>query len=997
MYKRFAIGLLLLVAIPALSYAQYGKISGKIVDRETKEPLVGATVLLEGTTLGASSDINGNYVILNVPAGTYNIKASYVGYHPLTISGVSVLTGLTRDLPIQLASTAVQVGAVEIVAQRPLIEKTATNAVRVVGASEIQNLPVRGAQAYFTIQPGVVLQNNSVYIRGSRADEVGYQIEGASTKNIIGQRGNSGYNGNYITTIPEALQEISVQEGGYSAEFGNANSGIVQQTFKTGGSRWHFTAQGETDNFGNYPGKKFADTYSYGYSDYVVTLGGPVYSDKVKLFLAGENHFNRDTYNGGPIFWSGANFGYLQDNGSAGGQKGDSALVAWNGGNLPRAMNNRYSLNGTMLFDFKPVQVRIAGAFTNNEQQNTSSIYNIFDLSRVPLFQSNNLLLTGKMSYFLSANTFFEVNLDYLDYRDLTTDPIFGTNALQYGDSMSAAAQGWQYSSLTSGPRNYVFYGFPFNRPGTDLSGLTKNHNGYLGGSVNLTSQIGKHEIKVGGSYEYWTVRSWALGSGGMAALFGQLYNTPDSARTGTGLAYMLRNIGVNNYGYDEFGNVYNGSGPNAARHPYFASGYIEDRIEFSDLVINVGLRLDNMNMDAWDMPYLNDPGFNVSNYTMSPYSTNDTLGYKLSRSFTFLEPRLGLSFPVTDMTVFHLQYGKFVQAPQLSLVYAGQGMMARYVSGQYYYTTGDIALNVGPVRTTQYEVGISQQFTDFAAFDATGFYKNVTGQLVDTKINVVPGAAARDYHAFTNGDFETVMGLELSLRVRRVQRLQADLNFTIQDARGTNSFPGSAIALQEVAGIPVTMVTPLSYDQGNRGSVMLDYRFAKNDGGPILEQLGLNLLLTFNSGHPFTLATGSGGQQGPESGAILNNTDPRTRFPLEPVNNSTTPWVFQLDAKLDKNFELPGGMALDVYIYAQNLLNTKNVINVYYRTGNGYADGYLSNPTLSSGVIAAQGGLYVPMYEVINLQDNQNQRDFNGFDNFGMPRQIRVGARLEF
>lgn len=240
-------------------------------------------------------------------------------------------------------------------------------------------------------------------------------------------------------------------------------------------------------------------------------------------------------------------------------------------------------------------------------------------------------------------------------------------------------------------------------------------------------------------------------------------------------------------------------------------------------------------------------------------------------------------------------------------------------------------------------------------------------------------------------------MGLEFSLRVRRVERLEADINYTLQDARGTNSFANGAEALQEVAGIPITMVTPLTYDQAHRGSIMLDYRFAKGDGGPILQQLGLNLLLTFNSGHPFTLATGGASQQGPNTGAILFDNDARARIPLEPVNNSTTPWVYELDARIDKNFDLPGGIGLDIYIYAQNLLNTQNVINVYYRTGNGYADGYLTTPSLSATIIQSQGALYVPMYQVINLQDNQNQRDNNGFDNFGMPRQIRVGARLEF
>ncbi len=993
MFKKFAIVLLIAVAVPGLTYAQYGKIFGKVTDSQTNEPLVGATVLLEGSTMGASTDINGNYVILNVPAGTYKVRATYIGYHNLIIAGVSVLAGLSRTLNIKLQSTSVQAPTVEIIAQRPLIEKSATHAVEITTSSQIRELPVRGVQSYFSLQPGVVVQNGAVYMRGSRSDEVGYQLEGATTTNVVGS-------GNLVTTIPEALQEVSVQEGGYGPEYGGSNSGFIQETFKTGGSKWNFTAQGETDNFGNYPGKQFADTYSYGYSDYVVTAGGPVFTNHVKLFLAGENHYQADSYGspsgqfGGPLFWSGANFGYLKDSGGNGGQKGDSALVAWPSGNLPKGMNNQYNLNGTLLLDYMPLQIRLAGAFSSIAQSNNPNLFDIFDLAETPLYQAQNALLTGKISYFLSANTFFELNLDYLDYRDMTTDPNYGTNVLAYGDSVDAAAHGWTYNSLTTGPYAYDFSAFPFDRPGTNLTNFGKDHYNYLGGSVNLTSQIGNHEIRIGGSYQYWTVRSY---SNVGAATFYAFESNPDSARVPSAAADILNANAVNNYGYDQFGNVYNGSGPYAAKHPYFAAGYIQDRIQFSDLVINAGLRLDDIYMDSWDFPDLSNPGFNPYNFSVIPYSATDSTGYKTSGSLVYLEPRLGFSFPVTDRTVFHLEYGKFVQAPQLSLAYAGPAAATQVFQAFYYFTGGGFGYNLGPVRTTQYEMGLSQQFTDFAAFDATAFYKNVQGQLTDVIIQHSANSLAGNYEMFQNGDFETVMGLEFSLHIRRIDRLAAQLNYTLQDARGTNSFPTGALALEEAAGIPVTMVTPLDYAQGNRGSIMLDYRFGKDDGGPILQQMGLNVLFTFNSGHPYTLATGGAGQTAAWEGAILYNSDGRGRYPVEPINTSTTPWVFDLDARLDKNFDLPGGVGLDVYLYVQNLLNTQNVINVYYRTGNGYSDGFLSTPSLSSSTIAAEGSMFVPMYNAINGLDEQNQMYANGFNNFGEPRQLRIGARLEF
>ena len=1008
--KRYSIALFLFFAISGSALAQYGKISGQVTDRETKEPLIGANVMLEGTALGTSTDVDGKYSILNVPAGAYNIRTTYIGYQPTTVSNVSVLAGLTRELNVQLSSTAVQLNAIEIVAQRPLIEKTSTNASRVTTTDEIKNLPVRGVQGYFSLQPGVVVQNGIAYIRGSRQDEVGYAIEGASVKDVIGNTnrgleglvsGNAVNPGALVTTIPEALQEVVVQAGGYGAELGGSNAGMVSQTFKTGGSKLNVTLQGETDNFGNYPGKKAFGTYSTGYSDYVATVGLPIVPEKIKLFIAGENNFVRDR---DPSFWSGANLGYAFDNGQGGGTKGDSALLSWPGGNVLGRMNNRYTTNGTLLFDFLPLQVRLGGAFTSSKNLNNNLIFEYLDLARNPVTDNSNLLLNGKVTYFLTPKTFAEVNVNYLDQRQITFDPNFGENLWQYTDSISAAEHGWQYVTLTQGPSNYNFAGFPFLRPGADLTAFTKDLNNHIGGSVALTSQMDNHALSLGGSYEYWSISHYGIGTGAITgsfvgstnpstnygpSLYGTLLTDPNVSRDPSRLATILRSsFVVNNYGFDEFGNPLS-SGLDGPKHPYFAAAYVQDRIEMNDLNINAGLRYDAMFFDDWTFASPLDLGYDPNNYLISTPGKGKT--------YSYLEPRLGLAFPASDKTVFHLQYGKFVQAPPLYTLQGSRALAVLIFQGAFYFQN-PIGYNIEPERSTQYEIGFSQQFTDNAAFDVTGFYKNTEGQLQIQYFPQPASSTVPSYYAYANGDFQNVSGLEFSIHVRRTNRFMAEVNYTLQDARGTNSFANSGAALANVAGnsIKPSMVVPTDFAETHRGSVSVDYRWDKGDGGPILERLGLNLLFTFNSGHPFTLATGSGGQQGPDLGSILNDNDARTRFPLEPVNASTTPWVYQLDLRIDKTFSLPM-VDLNIYLYVQNLLNTQNVINVYYRTGNAYDDGWLSDPTASGKTVQSFGQLYQQLYQVMNLQDGQNQLRTNGFLNFGMPRQVRVGAKIEF
>jgi hypothetical protein len=160
--KRAALLFFISIFSASVLFAQYGKIAGRITDEETKEPLIGANILLEGTVIGGSTDIEGSFIILNVPAGTYDLRATYIGYQTKTLTGVKVVGGIVRNVEISLSSTSVEVQTVTIVAERPLIEKSATNAVRVQVAEEMEKLPVRGVQGYFSLQPGVVLQNGTV-------------------------------------------------------------------------------------------------------------------------------------------------------------------------------------------------------------------------------------------------------------------------------------------------------------------------------------------------------------------------------------------------------------------------------------------------------------------------------------------------------------------------------------------------------------------------------------------------------------------------------------------------------------------------------------------------------------------------------------------------------------------------------------------------------------------------------------------------------------------
>src|ERR1035437_9898204 len=177
--KRMITVLFFMLFLPALVLAgTVGKIKGKVTDLQPGEPLIGANVIVVGTSTGAATDVKGEFVINNLNPGTYTLKASYIGYQTITVSNVRVNSELSTELDFKLPAEGISTKEINIIAQRPLIEPSNTNAIRNTTSEDFNNLPVRGINALLALTPGVNLQDNNIYVRGGRQDEVGFYLEG---------------------------------------------------------------------------------------------------------------------------------------------------------------------------------------------------------------------------------------------------------------------------------------------------------------------------------------------------------------------------------------------------------------------------------------------------------------------------------------------------------------------------------------------------------------------------------------------------------------------------------------------------------------------------------------------------------------------------------------------------------------------------------------------------------------------------------------------------
>ena len=240
MKKSLLPSLVILFLLSNLLFAgNTGKIAGRVTDETTGDGLPFANVIVDGTTLGAATDIDGYYAILNVPPGVYSVTASIVGYQKKSFKDVRVNVDFTTRLDFKLSSGSIEMEAVVVQGERnPLIRADLTNPTIAITSETIQELPVDQISDVIKLQAGIVVgDDGDIHIRGGYGNETSYTLNGISLNDPYGNRRSVGLATN-------AVQEVSVSSGTFSAEYGNALSGIVNYVTKEGSDKYTFSIRG---------------------------------------------------------------------------------------------------------------------------------------------------------------------------------------------------------------------------------------------------------------------------------------------------------------------------------------------------------------------------------------------------------------------------------------------------------------------------------------------------------------------------------------------------------------------------------------------------------------------------------------------------------------------------------------------------------------------------------------------------------------------------------
>lgn len=960
MFKRF-VSLILLVCLYSAAFAgTTGKISGLVTDKNNNEPLVGVNVIVEGTFLGASTDIDGYYSILNVPAGNYNIVVNYVGYTSITYQNIRVVPDITKRVDVEMQETTIDLGEEIIVtADRPFFEQGATNTIRVLDSEEIRRVPVKGINQVISINAGVVvadgnggdLDNAIINVRGGRGNETLIVVDGIPQ--------GDGMMGNAAGTIPDAaIEQVSSQLGGFSAKYGSAQSGVINIITKGGSPKY----------FGSFEGVSSNLTDDYNYNQVTGSFGGPL--------IPGYKTFD--------IFLSGEYIKTDDMRPRASGIKIPSAGIDSKARPEMGGDNARFTgkINGRITDNLKAT-LSFNGSFLNTRQDaGTVFRYAKNAAEHLPKIKEDVLGSSVKLSQVFDETSFLDVNLRYRDQNYKRRDGFWEDDIFAYGDSLRNAQSGILLRNGDGNNQVADSFGVFWDK-GRVWDFYQKYRTQTMGVDINFTKQFKNHLIEMGGSYEQNVVRYYLLSPVTQLAVKVDQNNRPYT------LAERYFNGMSSYYGYDIYGNEYNGSdrdrtvfagtyqedtfeeaGP---KKPVFASFYFQDKIEFDDFILNLGFRWDYFDAKFKRIKNLKEVLGEDGELSKDDFEDAPTESY--------ISPRVGFAYPISEFTVFHAQYGVFRQAARFFDIYDSWTNLddLERIDGQ--------GQNLGHLKmeqTTQYEFGFKQQLGNVAALDITAFYKNIKGLINDQYINYTYGQTQNGVIGAVNADFGTVKGLAFAFNLRRIGPISAKIDYTLEQAEGTGSSQNSSFvsAFRSQDNKTPIAIAPLDFEQTHTLTANFDIRAGDKEGPTVfgyklLENAGANLLISYSSGRPYTPL------------AQVNILAGTTRYGslTQYVNSATFDGTFRIDLKVDKMLKF-GNISVIPYVWIQNLFDRENFVDVWESTGLPDNTAFIDSP---EGQAAAAGSYdpegYIEDYKALEKDPN----------NYGLPRIIRLGVRVDF
>ena len=913
--------------LASVAAAQTGKIAGKVVDSRTNDPLVGANVVIEGTTIGSSANIDGFFVILNIPPGSY--RASMVGYMASSVVNVRVNIGQTTNLDFSLSESVIQAQEVVVVATRPVVERDVAASRANISAREVENLPIAQVSSVIGLQAGV----QGLTIRGGESNQTAFVVNGLTFRD---ERDNTPYTG--VSLL--AVQDFQIQTGGFSAEYGQIRSGLVNVVTKEGSpSKYNVGAivryspptkkyfgmkPNEFDSYwirpfldeevcwtGTTNGKWDPWTQAQPFegwnavSQKLITNDDPTddltpeAARKVFLYQHRKNFditkpdVNFDLGFGGPVPVVSEMLGKLRFYASFRYVNTQYAIP------LSRDGVTDYSGSLKVTSDLaQGMKLMIEGTIGNHEatDRNQTGVYGSFGssesignaMNRVSfidtrLFTSDywapnsvdRNVIGAKFTHVLSGSTFYEVVAQRFSSK-------YSTNPGRTRDTSRVVKFGNGYY-IDEAP--FGFIGNPGNYSTTGIDGMRM--------------AIGMSNARDSSEVSSYTLRF---------DIVSQLDNY-NELKGGIEFAYTDNGV---NYGSVD---VVLPSGRTLSKwrtYPTRLEAYVKDKLEFEGMIVDAGLRFAMSHAGGeW---FVYDPFTKLFRGTVS-YGIDSLLAKEPTKRITTLMPRLNVAFPITDDAKLYFNYGHFRALPTPENLF-----LIRHETG-----SSDIVRMADPnlplEKTVAYELGYEHNLFDMFLLRVASYYKDVSDQ--SRLVNYIGYNNVPNYSVTTNTSYEDIRGFEITLTKNRGEWVQGFLNYTymVSTSGGFGRpryYQNPVDQRNDERTNPIqNKPIPRPYARAN-----VDF-FTPEDFGPSfsdfypLGDVRLNVLATWNAGFYFTWV-GGGSVPG-----VQNNIQWKDDYGM--------------DIRLSKNFRF-GGVNFQIFADINNVLNLKQM-STFGTTALGFVD----------------------------------------------------------
>ena len=938
------------VSMRNASAAIIGKISGVIADEATSAPLANVTLTIVGTSSTATTNDDGYYVMTNIPPGGYDVKAELTGYASETVVGAKVFAGLTTTLNFALdAAEVITLEEIEVTATKPLIKRDVTQSTRIIEAEEIAAMPRDTVNGILETQAGVAVDNatGSIHIRGGRSMEIKYLIDGIPINDPIGR-------GLGVQVNANSIEQMEVITGGFNAEHGDAQSGVINLITKAGTQEFSGRIRYRVGQWGEHHGdplygpwldpdsgfrpvalEPFRGIFLGKPYDYQTPYRGEditvselatregdaqvefteifpgVYVDRTENPLlpvidpeTGEPKVNPDT---GEVITARQPY-----------QDADGTVIDYEKKQVTLLDGytvdlDQYSglFNDTRNYELRPSHIgefALSGPIWGNRLTFSASSQLRRDESYLPNNSARGYTLQGKLKFEvtpeikLTASGLFDQreadsyggSLRFLPSAIPVTNRDGRSMSLQLSHNLNSGT----FYTLTVGQfhRSYESH-----QPGKLWNPLDKtfDENAWdLEKSVEENEEEGRIRNPTPQAYNdtnYFIAGDydvWTTRDSTTSILKADFASqVTENHQIQTGVGFTSHDL--YNLGTQNYGssNLYLEFYDVA---PSTISLYVQDKMEYAGMIVNAGLRYERYNPEG-DLP--DDP--------KDPLMLNPDGTIELD----YDDYKVGLPIiknPVEPSV-------KQMLAPRLGISFPITDRAKFHFSYGHYYQIpqgDDLYENLyfdmrgairrkgnpdlEPEKTIAYEVGVAQQLTDDLTVDLTGFTKDIDDLVSSVHVDII-----NDYSYFINDIYGRVQGFEFTARKWGTgqSRVSGMFSYTYSVAKGKGSSRSLGYLTYYYQQPEVTESHPLDWDQRHIVSGTLGIQLPLN--------AAVNLIGRYASGLPYT---------------------PNPNAPVKPdVNSKRYPPTYNVDVLLSKRIAL-ARMTYTFFADIRNIFNTKNL-----------------------------------------------------------------------